>query len=88
MEFAVAALEGIAHALDAFDDVETGKQVEIDLAGVADEAQNRLIGALGYVNAKALRLEPFNELLAFFVGNVWFENYDHVGSLHIYLSFA
>ena len=77
MELAVAALEGLCHALDGVDDAQTLDQVHVDARRVADQAQHGLVLALGDVHAKALIFEPVDKLLALVLFCATLEYDDH-----------
>ena len=89
VELAVAALEGLGHALDAVDDAEARDQVHVHAGRVADEAEHGLVFALGNVDGQALALEPVDELLALCCFHAMFEYDDHDVYLRcIYLNFC
>ena len=89
MELAVAALEGLSHALDAVDDAEAADQVHVHAGRVADEAEHGLVFSLGNVDGQALTLEPVDELLALCCFHAMFEYDNHDDYLRcIYLNFC
>ena len=77
VELAVAALEGLAHALDAVDDAEAADQIHVHVGRVADETEHGLIFALGNVDDQPLSLEPVDELRALCRFHAMFEYDDH-----------
>ena len=62
VKFAVAALELFADPLYRIDYVETGDEVHIDLGGVSDQSEDRLVCSVGNMNAEAEAFEPFDQL--------------------------
>ena len=81
MELAVAAFEGIGDPLDGVDDLQTFQQRHIQTARIADKAKDRLVFAQRRMHVKTLRLEPVDELISLFLGNVVLQNHNHVGDL-------
>ena len=81
VELAVAAFEGIGDPLDGVDDLQTFQQRHIQTARIADKAKDRLVFAQRRMHVKTLRLEPVDELISLFLGNVVLQNHNHVGDL-------
>ena len=67
MELAVRAFERFRDAHHRFDDIEAAEQIDVDAGGVADEAQNRVILPHGNVHVQIAALEPFDEVVDFFL---------------------
>ena len=53
----------------------------LELVGIADKAKDRLVFAQRRMHVKTLRLEPVDELISLFLGNVVLQNHNHVGDL-------
>ncbi len=77
MVFAIAAFERLGHALDAVHNVEAGDQIHVHAAGVADEAEDGLVVALGDVDVQAEIFQPADQLVAAFLGNAVLQYNDH-----------
>ena len=75
---AVGPLEGLGHALDVVDDVHALDEIGVDLGGVADEADDGDVLALGDVGLEALGLDPVDELVDLAVGGAAVECNNHV----------
>ena len=58
MELAVRLLEGLGDTLDPLDDGHGLEQEGVDLRGVADDANDRLVVALRHVRLEAASLDP------------------------------
>ena len=63
MELPVGALEGLGHPLDPLDNVQTGNEVPVQLAGVADDADDCGVISGGDMGPQVLRLNPVNQIL-------------------------
>ena len=80
MEFPVGALEGLGHPLHPLDNVQTGDEVPVQLAGVADDADDGGVVSRGDVGAQVLGLNPVNQILYPLLLGVLLDNDDHSNS--------
>ena len=51
------------------------------MGGVAHQAENGVLGALGHVDLDFLALQPVDEVIPLFGGGVGFQNGDHRGKI-------
>ena len=77
VELAVGALEGLLDALDRLHDVQRGDQVHVHAAGVADQADDGVVLALGDVQPEAVALQPVGQVLHLVFVDLVLEQYDH-----------
>ena len=77
VEFAVGALEGLLDALDGLHDVQRGDQVHVHSAGVADQADDGVVLALGDVQPEAVALQPVRQVLHLVFVHLVLEQYNH-----------
>ena len=81
MELAVGVFVGLLHPLDVLHDVQRGDQVDVQLGGVAHQAQNGVGLTDAGVDDDALVLEPGNEAFQLVTVGVMLQNDDHRESL-------
>ena len=77
MELAIGIFVGFLHPLDILHDVQSGDQVDVQLGGVAHQAQNGVGLADAGVDDDALVLEPGDQAFQLVAVRVVFENDNH-----------
>ena len=78
MKFAVAAPEGLGHALDGVNNVKAADQIRVHGRGIADQTENGMEFPLGDVDRQTLLAQPVDQLLFLFLLYTAFEYNDHV----------
>ena len=82
MEFAVGVFVRLLNAAHGFDDVQRGNQIDVQLGGIADQADDGVLGARGDVQVEAMALEEFGQIVNLLGICVLFQKNNHVGLLH------
>ena len=77
VELAVGVLVGLLDALDIIHDVQGGDQVDVQLGGVAHQAQNGVGLADACVDGNALFLQPGDQAVQLVTVGILFQNDDH-----------
>ena len=71
MEFPVGFLIRFRNAFHVLDDIEQFQEIHIDRRNVTDQAEYRLIRALGHVHRNPLSFQPDHQLLSLFIRRLW-----------------
>ena len=78
MEFPVGLLKGLGHPFDGFHNFQAVQQLHVHPAGVADEAQNGDLLALGDVNIQMHGFEPIYQVAGLIRGGAVLQYRNHI----------
>ena len=77
VEFAVCIFIRFLNAAHGFHHVQRGDQIDVQLGGVADQADDRVLRAFGDVQIEAAVPEKFGQIIDLFGICVFFQKNDH-----------
>ena len=83
VELAVGGLERLGHTRDRLDDPHGLEQRHVDARGVADEADDGGLRALGDVDFESFALEPAHQILKLVFSGLRFDDSNHVKTLPV-----